>query len=272
MPERPGANAATAGRRRRAVGRRCAGHRPLGRRGARQPRRVRRRRPGALTRRLGFDVASAPTYAGGTVAGIRVEGAVFPLALSAELAAEHPVLASFGLEGSYESIFSFTTKNGGGQSHGTASRWNALFVGRIPLGHNAAGGTLSLDTGWQRLSWSQNAPVDVGVPDVRYDAVAAGAGWDRALVNRWALLALRAGYLGVIHSGDISSATQYGPAHAGGFSASASLTSWPTDWLWLRLQGDYDLVALSFAGAGTRFAHSADDHFIGGALEVGFAL
>ena len=117
---------------------------------------------------------------------------MFPLALSAELAAEHPVLASFGLEGSYESIFSFTTKNGGGQSRGTASRWNALFVGRIPLGHEAAGGTLSLDTGWQRLSWSQSAPVDVGVPDVRYDAVALGAGWDRAVAGHWALVDLRA--------------------------------------------------------------------------------
>ncbi len=228
--------------------------------------------PALLTRRLGFDVASAPTYAGGTVAGMRVEGAVFPLALSSELAAEHPVLASFGLAGSYEQIFGFTTQTGGGQSRGTVSRWNARFVGRIPLGHAAAGGTLTLDTGWQRISWSQSAPVDVGVPDVRYDAVAAGLGWARALGGHWALLDVRAGYLGVIHAGDITSDAQYGAARAAGFSASASLTSWLTGWLWLRLQGDYDVVALSFAGAGTRFAHTAADHFIGGALEVGFAL
>ena len=65
--------------------------------------------PSLLTRSLGFDVASAPAYSGGTVAGIRVEGAVFPLALSTELAAEHPVLASFGFYGSYEYVFGFTS-------------------------------------------------------------------------------------------------------------------------------------------------------------------
>jgi hypothetical protein len=46
----------------------------------------------------------------------------------------------------------------------------------------------------------------------------------------------------------------------------------PLSWLWLRLNGDYDFVGLRFAGAGTRFAHSSSDHWIGGALEVGFAL
>ncbi len=133
--------------------------------------------PSLLTRRLGFDVASAPRYAGGTVAGIRVEGAVFPLALSSELAEDHPVLASFGLSGLYESIFGFTSTSAVGKSTGSASRWNVLLVGRIPLGHESAGGTLTVDTGWQRMSWSHAAPVDVGVPDVRYDAIAAGLGW-----------------------------------------------------------------------------------------------
>lgn len=228
--------------------------------------------PALLTRRLGFDVASAPSYSGGTVAGVRVEGAVFPLALSAELAEDHPVLASFGLSGSYESIFGFTSTSAAGKSTGTASRWNVLFVGRIPLGHEAAGGTLTLDTGWQRMSWSHAAPVDVGVPDVRYDAIAAGVGWDRPIVGRWATLALRGGYLGVLYDGAIASTTQYGAASAWGLSASASVTSWVTSWLWLQLSGSYDHIGLSFAGAGTRFAHSAGDDWIGGALEVGFAL
>ena len=228
--------------------------------------------PSLLTRRLGFDVASAPSYAGGTVAGIRVEGAVFPLALSSELAEDHPVLASFGLSGSYESIFGFTSTSATGKSTGSASRWNVLLVGRIPLGHEAVGGTLTIDTGWQRMSWSHAAPVDVGVPDVRYDSIAAGIGWERALVGRWAVLALRGGYLGVLYDGAIAATTQYGAASAWGVSTSASVTSWMTSWLWLRLSGSYDHVALSFAGAGTRFAHSAGDDWLGGALEVGFAL
>jgi hypothetical protein len=74
-----------------------------------------------LTRSLSFDVASAPAFSGGTVGGVRAEGAVFPLALSAELAQAHPVLASFGLVGSYEHVFTFTSTGPGGSSRGAAS-------------------------------------------------------------------------------------------------------------------------------------------------------
>ncbi|MCU1281509.1 MAG: hypothetical protein JWM53_5055, partial [bacterium] len=147
--------------------------------------------PSLLTRSLGFDVASAPGYSGGTVAGIRADAAVFPLALSSELAAEHPVLASFGFVGSYEYVFTFHSSTATGSSSGHASRWNVLFVGRVPLGHEAKAGVLTLDTGLQSMSWSHAAPVDVGVPDVQYNLVTGGLGWERALGSRWLILALR---------------------------------------------------------------------------------
>ena len=110
------------------------------------------------------------------------------------------------------------------------------------------------------------------MPDVRYDAFSAGLGWDRALAGRWLQLALRGGILLPVTFGDIASIGQYGSARGVGGSALASLTTWPTSWLWLRLMGSYDHVSLTFAGAGTRLAHSAGDDWIGGALEVGFAL
>lgn len=228
--------------------------------------------PSLLTRSLGFDVASAPGYSGGTVAGLRAEGAVFPLALSTELAAEHPVLASFGFYGSYEYVFTFHSSTRTGKSTGEASRWNVLFVGRIPLGHEARGGTLSLDTGVQQMSWSSAAPVDIGVPNVRYDLVTAGLGWERGLGSRRFVLGLRAAGMGLVSAGDIAGDTEYGRASGWGTSVTASLTARPRDWVWFRLLGNWDRVALSFAGAGTRFAHSAADNWVGGSLEVGFAL
>ncbi|MDB4971088.1 MAG: hypothetical protein JWN44_6777 [Myxococcales bacterium] len=228
--------------------------------------------PSLLTRSLGFDVASAPGYSGGTIAGIRAEGAVFPLALSAELAQEHPVLASFGLAGSYEYAFSFTSSASTGRSSGRASRWDVLLVGRIPLGHDARGGTLIVDTGLWQLSWSHAAPVDVGVPDVRYDLVGGGLGWERALGVRWLVFGARVGVMGLASAGDIAADTQYGRGTGWALALAGSLTLRPRDWLWVRLAGDWDRIALSFAGAGTRFARSASDNWIGGALEVGFAL
>jgi len=228
--------------------------------------------PSLLTRSLGFDVASAPSYSGGTVAGIRADGAVFPLALSSELAAEHPVLASFGVVGSYEYVFTFTSSTASGSSTGHASRWNVRFVGRVPLGHQSKAGTLTIDTGLQQMSWSHAAPVDVGVPDVKYDLVGGGLGWERALGSRWFILGVRLGVAGLVSAGDIATQTQYGPASGWALQLDGGWTARPADWFWFRLSGNWDRIALSFAGAGTRFARKAADNWIGGSLEVGFAL
>jgi hypothetical protein len=221
---------------------------------------------------LSFDQTSAPRYSGGTVAGIRAEAAIFPLALSSELAEAHPVLASFGFLASFENVFDFHSSTAQGPAVGRASRWDVKLAGRIPLGHGASGGTLSVETGWMQLNWSDTAPVDVGVPNVSWGAVDAGLSWDRAIFARYLELELRLAYLGVVESGDISSDAQYGRSTGWGIGADAALTARPLSWLWLRLRASYDRLALSFAGAGTRFAHSASDQWLGGQLEVGFAL
>ena len=228
--------------------------------------------PSLMTRSLSFNVASAPSYSGGTVAGIRAEGSVFPLALSTELAAEHPVLASFGFVGSYEDVFTFTSSTATGSSTGHASRWDVLFVGRVPLGHHSAAGVLTLDTGLQQMSWSHAAPVDVGVPDVRYDLVGGGVGWERPIGTRWLILNARLGIMGLLSAGDIGAPTQYGSVGGWMMAVSGGWTARPADWFWFRISADWDRIALSFAGAGTRFAKSAVDNWVGGALEVGFAL
>jgi hypothetical protein len=169
-------------------------------------------------------------------------------------------------------VFTFTSTTATGSSTGHASRWNVLFVGRVPLGHHAKAGMLTIDTGLQQMSWSHAAPVDVGVPDVRYDLVGGGIGWERALGTRWIILGARLGFMGLLSAGDIASATQYGDAGGYMTQLSGGWTARPADWFWMRLSANWDRIALSFAGAGTRFAKSAVVNWIGGALEVGFAL
>jgi hypothetical protein len=228
--------------------------------------------PSLLTRYLRFDVPSAPGYSGGTVVGLRVEGAVFPLALSNELAHAHPVLASFGFLASFENVFDFHSATATGESVGRASRWDVRLVGRIPLGHGARGGTLAVETGWVQLNWTHVAPVEVGIPNVSWGAVDAGLAWERSLGVHWLQAGLRLAYLGIVQAGDIASDAQYGRASGLGVGVDAALTVLPARWLWIRLRGSYDHLALSFAGAGTRFAHAATDRWLGGQLEVGFAL
>jgi hypothetical protein len=228
--------------------------------------------PSVMSRSLSFNVASAPGFGGGTVAGIRAEGAVFPVALSSELASNHPVLASFGLVGSYEHIFTFTSTGAGGSSQGAASHWMALLVGRIPLGHGAKGGTLSIESGYQQLDWSHQSELDARVPDVQYQAIDLGLGWDRPFGPRWLVGALRVAYLAVVDAGNITSGTQYGAATGWGIEAQVSLTAYPLKWMWLKLDARDSFIGLIFAQNGTRYARSSRDNWIGGALEIGFAL
>jgi hypothetical protein len=228
--------------------------------------------PSVMSRSLSFDVASAPGFGGGTVAGVRAEGAVFPIALSSELASNHPVLASFGFVGSYEHIFTFTSTGAGGSSRGAASHWLALLVGRIPLGHGAKGGTLTIESGYQQIDWSHQSELDARVPDVQYQAIDLGLGWDRHLGPRWMIGALRLAYLAVVDAGNITSGTQYGAATGWGLEAELSLTAYPLKWLWVKLDARDTVIGLIFAQNGTRYARTARDNWIGGALEIGFAL
>jgi hypothetical protein len=225
-----------------------------------------------MTRRLSFDLSSAPGLNGGTLSGVRADGAVFPLALSAELAQDHPVLASFGLYGSYEHIFTFTSTANNTQSRGHASHWLVLLVGRIPLGHESKGGNLQIESGYQELDWSHESQLDARVPDVTYQAIDLGLGWDRALGTPRLVGALRLAYLAVLDAGGITAASQYGSGSGWGVEAEGSLTTWPLRWLWVRLDARYSVVGMGFVQNGTRFAHSSTDHWFGGTLEVGFAL
>jgi hypothetical protein len=226
-----------------------------------------------MTRSLGFNAASAPGYAGGGVFAIAAEGGVFPLALSSELSEAHPVLASFGLLASYERAINLTSTVTGGQSvGGNASRWNARVVGRIPLGHDARGGTLGIETGFQRISWSSASPTVIGVPDVTYDLIVAGLSWDRALGMRYVELGVRAAAQGLIDGGAIMNPSQYGAGSGWGLDFEAGLTVRPTRWLWLRAAARYTPLFLSFRAEGARLASSATDQFVDGTVEVGFAL
>jgi hypothetical protein len=226
-----------------------------------------------LTRRmLQFDVAAAPGYRGTPVVGIRAEGMIFPIALSAELAEAHPVLASFAVAGAYEQLFSFSSSTPTARAVGYESRWSLLVIGNVPLGHGARGGTLAIESGFQRLSWGSQSPAQLRVPDVAYDMVDVGVGWRRPLGTKRLALSLRAAFLGLVDAGAIADPTQYGRARGWGVEGQVGLTVIPTRWLWIYLGGRYTPVLLSFAAAGTRFAHSATDQWLSGALEVGFAL
>jgi hypothetical protein len=226
-----------------------------------------------LTRQLGFD-AAAPGYSGGTLAGVRVDGAVYPFALNAEFSWEHPALAAFGLVGSYERALHLVSSDASVSTPGRAERWHLLLVGKIPLGRikNRNRGDLTLETGYASIAFAHADAHDLAIPDVGYDLLDAGLSLDQPLGTRLVSLNLRFAFLGVLGTGAIGSDTEYGTNVGWGLDAEAGLTLWPIRWLWVKLGARYSRVALSFAGSGARFARNSADQWASGVLEVGGAL
>jgi len=229
--------------------------------------------PAVISRSLRFDSAAALSYGGGAAFGVRVDGAVFPFALTPEWVARHPVLATIGFAGMYEHVFGVGAVGGPAQVATTAhgSRWQAQLVSRIPLGKEARGGTLTIEATFQELSWVFDDAA-LGVPNTSLDLLGAGLGWEHTLGTPRLSLGLRAAVLGMISGGALTSETQYGRAGGVAVDLEAGLTARPTAWLWLRLSGRYSPTVISFAGSGARFAKQAVDQWADGVLEVGFAL
>jgi len=225
-----------------------------------------------FTRRLDFDVSGAQAYGGGTLAAVRVEGGVFPFALAADYAHDHPILACLGLAGSYERAGSFNSQTASGNEPGEAWRWRLGALGRIPLGRAPGHGALLVDAGVDQLRYAHRSERQLGVPDVGYTLVGAGLGLDQPLGTRVLRLGLRLAFSGLVDSGPVTNADEYGTASGWAVETEGGLSVWPIRWLWLRAGARYTRVALAFDGNGMRFAHSAADQWIGGAFEVGGAL
>jgi hypothetical protein len=226
--------------------------------------------PALMSRSLSFDVPTAPGYRRGAAAGLRVDGLVFPLALSTELSDAHPVLSSFGLSGSYQRSFGLRSTTAITSIAGEASRWDIMFVGRAPLGHR--GGALTIETGYQQLRWVSSSPVQLGVPDVGYGLFDFGLRFEHTLGTDIVELAVRAAGLAIADAGAIATDQEYGPTSGGGLELDLGLTIRPRAWVWLRAGVRYTPLFLRFAAAGARLAHSATDQLVDAAVQVGFAL
>ena len=228
--------------------------------------------PSLLTRSLAIDGAGAPAYNAGTLVGLRITGGFFPFALSTTFANNHPVLASFGVLGSFEYIFANTVNTPDGSSQGHGLRGDVRLAGRIPLGHGAVGGYLQVETGYQKITFTNDLPDLVGVPNASYDIVVAGLQWDRLLGVPWAMLALHFRALAPLGAGDLVAAESYGRASAFGIDAGGGLTFLPLRWMTVRLEADYTRIGLEYKGTGTLVAKSSVDQIPSGALSIGFAL
>ena len=200
------------------------------------------------------------------VGGVRADGAVFPLALSAELAQAHPVLASFGFVGSLRARLRLHVVDGGRQSprprvaldgavrrahpaRPRGVRRHAARRDRVPAAHRGA----------TSRSSTSACPTSIRSVD-------GGLQWERASSAAGPMLALRFAYLGPVSAGDIESDAQYGRSTGWGIEADGGLTACPTRWLWLRLDGRYSRVGLSFARRG-----HAVRALVAGSVGVGIA-
>jgi len=229
--------------------------------------------PAILGRSLSFDSGAVQGFSAPAVAGIRVDAAVFPFALTPEWAARHPILSTLGVAGGYAHVFSVGVTGGSPAIVTTAhgSRWYAQLLTRIPLGKRGRGGTLTVDATFQELTWAFDT-TGIVLPDSSLDLMGAALGYGHTLGTPRVALAVRVGAYGLISAGQLTDVAFYGRATGWAVDAEANLTVRPTPWLWLRLAGRYTPTVLSFSGGGARLAKSALDQWADGVLEVGVAL
>ena len=132
---------------------------------------------------------------------------------------------------------------------------------------------LTLDTGLQQMSWSHAAPVDVGVPDVQYDLVGGGIGWERALGTRWLILGVRVGVAGLLSAGDIADADAVRRRRRlGARSSTAAGRRAPPIGCGCACRRTGTASRCRSPAPARASRKSAADNWVGGALEVGFAL
>jgi hypothetical protein len=228
--------------------------------------------PSLLRRSFTTDGSASPAYDSGTLVGLRVAASVFPFAIASGFAADHPVLASFGLFGGYEHVFDYGATTTTGASTGHGARWNLGFAGRIPLGHRAVGGYLQVETGYQNLYFAHDNPAAVGIPNAAYDIINAGLSWDRTLGVPWVRLDVRFDALAPVTAGDLVTQAGYGRGSAWGIDVAGGLTFLPVRFLTIRLDAGYTRIGLNYKGTGNLLAHSSADSIPSGSLQLAFAL
>ena len=227
---------------------------------------------GLLRRSLDFDAAGATPYHGGLVPAVRVDASAFPVAWNSSLARAHPVLACFGVAIQAVVALPFTSQGlTSDLAGGSARRWDASLVARIPL--RARGDfALRLAGGYGQIAYSSDDPARLGVPDVDYRLLRQSIGFTFPLGTPRVTLDVGGAIFAVLDTGAIGTLSEYGDGSAWGGDAEATFTVRPARWLYLAAAAHYTSVNLSFHGGGARLGTGAHDQLFDGGLVIGYAV
>ncbi len=244
--------------------------------------------PSVTARKLTFasrDYPQAPKeYRNGAVPGVRVDGEVYPLALSNPYGAA----AGLGLAFDYDKTLSLTLKSladDGTVVTGKAKEavWSVGPRYRLVIGHKPTSPSITLGVSYGSREFEvegltlETRPV-IDIPDVKYKAFQPGLTFRVPLAPSIALT-LDARALLMTSAGQIALTSQYGQAKVTGGEATAGIDIVVSKHVAISLIGTFAEIGFAFVGNGaesndrdgdptSKDVGGAADRYIGGAVTV----
>jgi actin-related protein len=223
-----------------------------------------------------------PPYNGVPVAGLVLDVAVFPMAITHK---NKSMLKNIGITLMYDKVLFINSKSdpdGPGNNAPvtlptTQSRWAIGAIFRYPINKmfTIGGG---LEYGTQSFTIKPAMGVSPGIPNTAYSAIMPTV-FARVTVGKL-IFGLDAAYLKIGNAGQIENADQYGPASKNGFEASLSVDYMLKKFLFARVAFRGEAIGFTFTGNGAMATNrdmdpekdvfGASDKYYGGIATVGY--
>ncbi|MDX2087460.1 MAG: hypothetical protein SFX73_06410 [Kofleriaceae bacterium] len=230
-------------------------------------------------RRMAFSFDSdleskPPPYQGVPVAGIYIDGTVFPAAIGHK---RRDMLKNFGLTVMYDRVIKIESKAMGQALPTTQARYALGVAFRYPIGENAVIGA-RLRYGRQNFTIGTVDGVGADIPNVYYTIIDPAVTVAVVAAPKITVDA-KLGFMAITNTGQIQKSDQYGAATVKGFEGEAGLSYLLTRNIFARGAFRFETIGFAFSGSGMlstgrdadpeQDVKGARDSYYGGTVAIG---
>jgi hypothetical protein len=221
-------------------------------------------------RRMSFKAAgTAPVgYKGVPVAGVLVDGTVFPLAMGHKRA---DMLKNLGVTVLYDKVIKINSKSNGMSLPTTEARFAVGAAFRYPFGKEANAPVIGASLRFGRQNFTISGTTEL--PNVNYTIVDPMLTFKYPVSDK-IILNANLGAMLVLGTGQIQKADQYGAASVFGVEGEFGGDYALTKSIFARAGFKFETIGFTFKGTGAKaMANSvsgARDNYLGGAVTVGY--
>jgi hypothetical protein len=215
-----------------------------------------------------------PPYKGVPVAGIYIDGTVFPLAIGHK---RRDMLKNFGLTVMYDRVLKIESKAMGQPLPTTQARYAVGVAFRYPIGDKAVIGA-RVRYGRQNFTIGTVNGVGADIPNVHYTIIDPAVTFAVVAAPKLTIDG-KLGFMAITNTGQIQKTDQYGQATVKGFEGEVGGSYLFTRNIYARAAFRFETIGFDFGGSGMlatgrdmdpeQDVQGARDSYFGGTLGVG---